>query len=164
MNKSITYWHRIGWYPILMLLVTMGCTAGGSHFSRSYHVADKFETGRLLADHQYYHFGYPHSPDALVAIRKGYTLTSQKWQSIALDERELKAWVERMTNQPGAEYNVFPNGAEIFNDQGEVIGAWYSVWQLPVLTFINKTAFTISDPVAVFPSSNRGDAVDRKLD
>lgn len=139
---------------LLLLFLMAGCAVGVSHFERSWETADVFEKGQLLEDHQYYYFGHPFSPDAVVAIRDGYELTSPKWQAVQPDPRQLKTWVERMLNQPGAEYNPFANGAKISNDHREVIGAWYSVWQLPVLEFTDKTAFNISDPVSIFPIGN----------
>lgn len=156
MNIFLSGLRRTSALWALAFMLSVGCTMSGPYFSRSFEVADEFEEGRLIENYSYYHFGRPHSPDALVAIRKDYTLTSPKWQPITVDERQLKEWVERMLNNPGAEYNSFPNGADIVNDEGEVFGAWYSVWQLPVLKFTGQKTFTISDPVAVFPMDNRG--------
>lgn len=145
----------IGCLLLFVLFSAAGCSVGGPHFHRSWNTAEVFENGELIKDHQYYYFGHPFAPDAVVAIKDGYELTSPKWQPVQLDQRQLKTWVERMLNQPGAEYNPFANGARISNDQSEVIGAWYSVWRLPVLKFTDETAFTISDPVSVFPLGNQ---------
>ena len=134
--------------------LTAGCAMGISHFDRSVSVSDTFENYRPLPDHQYYYNGLPYSPDAVVAIRKGYTLNSPYWHATDATEQKLRQWIREMLNNPGAEYNLDPNGANIFNDKGEIIGAWYSVWDFPLLKFISPTEFSISNPMTVFPPSN----------
>lgn len=63
--------------------------------------------------------------------------------------------VEGLLNNPGSEYNTEPNGGYISNAKGGVVGIWYSVWRLPLATFISDNEFAISQPVADFPRSNR---------
>ena len=136
-------------------LMLSGCNTGPSHFRRSVSASNAFEHYRVLPDHQYYYFGRPHAPVAMVAVQDGYRLDAPKWKTIDAGEAELREWVDRMRNQPGSEYNIEPNGAYIFNDSGSTIGVWYSVWRLPVVTFTSETDFSISDPMTVFPFTNK---------
>jgi hypothetical protein len=140
---------------IALQSILLACATGPVHFRRSYDVSDTFENAQLLSRHQYYYNGVPYSINAVVAIQKEYTLTSPHWHAVEMERASLRHMVDRMLNHPGSEYNTDPNGAYIFNDHGQVIGAWYSVWALPMLTFISDTEFTISQPMTVFPLSNR---------
>lgn len=140
---------------IALHAMLLACATGPVHFRRSYDVSHTFENAQLLSGHQYYYNGVPYSINAVVAIKKGYTLTSPHWHVVEMERAKLRRMVDGMLNHPGSEYNTDPNGAYIFNDSGQVIGVWYSVWVLPELTFISDTAFTISQPMTVFPLSNR---------
>lgn len=138
---------------LILMAVSLfaGCAAGLSHFERSVSLSNTFEKFKLLPDHQYYYNGLPYSPTAVVAVRKGYTLTSPHWHATEATEQKLRQWIQEMLNIPGSEYNMDPNGAYIFNDKGERIGAWYSVWDFPVLKFISATEFSISNPMTLWP-------------
>lgn len=147
-----TFWTRL---LLMCCLFLLACGAGPSHFRRSYDVSKAFEGSQLIAGYQYYLNGLPYSPDAVVAIRQGYTLKSPHWHAIDMDEKKIRRIVDEMLNNPGAEYNTEPNGAYILNDSGDVIGVWYSVWQLPLLSFKSENEFVISQPMTIFPRSNR---------
>jgi hypothetical protein len=154
MNAKISYTVAILVF-ISTALTLAGCGTGKVHFRRMVSASELFEQHRVLPGHQYYYFGRPHAPLAVVAIQQDYRLISAKWNPIDGDESVIKDLVARMRNQPGSEYNVDPNGAHILNNDGEIIGFWYSVWRLPVLQFTGENEFTISDPVTIFPYNNR---------
>ena len=155
MMRNTIAWLALFGSLIALHIFFLACATGPVHFRRSYDVSDTFENSKLLDDYQYYYNGLEYSPDAVVGIRKGYSLTSPDWDVVEMERAKLRHMVNEMLNNPGAEYNTDPNGAYIFNDLGKVIGVWYSVWALPVLTFISDTEFTISQPMTVFPLSNK---------
>lgn len=140
---------------VMVLVFLYGCSSGTSYFERSYTISEKFESFQLMPKYQYFYVGLADSPDALVGVRNGYALKSPHWHEVDMDEKKMRHMVDEMLNNPGAEYNIEPNGAYIFNGRGETIGVWYSVWALPLLTFMTDTDFSISYPMAVFPPSNR---------
>lgn len=150
------------WFSLLFLLFFWACALGPSHFRRSYDVSNTFEDFKLISQYQYYYNGLSSSPDAVVGIKPGYTLNSPHWHVVDLDAKRLRQMVEGMLNNPGSEYNTEPNGAYISNDKGDVVGIWYSVWKLPLATFTSDNEFSISQPVADFPRSNK-DPEERKL-
>lgn len=159
-NKTLTH---IGFWVLFCVaaFALAACTTGAYHFKRSVDVSDTFEKFSVLNDYRYYFAGNAYKPTALIGVQKGYTLTSPHWHPVTLDEKMLRVWMERMMMQSGAEYNVDPNGAYILDDQGNRIGVWYSVWQLPVLKFISEKELAISNPVTIFPFNNRrGDDFD----
>ncbi len=153
-NKTIT-WFVKGAVCAYAIFFLWACAIGPSHFRRSYNVSNSFENAQLINDHQYYYSGLPYRPDAVVGIRRGFHLKSPHWEPVDLDDRRLRHMVDEMLNNPGAEYNTEPNGAYIFDDNGETIGVWYSVWALPILKFTSENEFTISRPTINFPRSNK---------
>ena len=154
-TKNKTIFAGAGMLMVSLAMIVSGCNSGPAHFRRMVSASETFEQFRIVPGHQYYYFGLPHSPSAMVAIQEGYRLVSPNWTSVDIDKQTLKDMVARFLNQPGSEYNIDPNGAYILNDSGETIGLWYSVWQLPLLRFTGEKEFTISDPMTVFPINNR---------
>ncbi len=136
-------------------IILLACATGPAHFRRNFDVTDTFENYQLLSGYQYYYNGLEASPIAVVGIQKGYSLASPIWHAVEMDRAKLRRMVNNMLNTPDSEYNIDPNGADIFNDDGKVIGVWYSVWAFPILTFKSDTEFAISQPMTVFPLSNR---------
>lgn len=134
-----------------MTFLVSGCAAGFSHFERSVTVSETYENYDILPDHQYYYNGLPYSPDAVVAVKKGYTLNSPYWHASDVNKQKLSQWIQEMRNIPGSEYNLDPNGAYIFNEKGEQIGQWYSVWDFPVLKFISATEFYLPNLMTLWP-------------
>ena len=118
-------------------------------------MADTFEKYELIPGYLYYISGGDSKPLAIVGLADGYSLSSPDWRPVEPDSDQMRQWVDRMLEQPGAEYNTEPNGARILDPQGNPIGVWYSVWATPILKFQSGTEVAISRPMTIFPSSNR---------
>ena len=154
-KRNKTIFSVLGLFLFLLVVASSGCSSGPAHFKRRVSASDTFEQFNVLSHHQYYYFGRPDALLAMVAIEEGYRLASPRWTATDMDVLSLKSMVGKMLNQPGAEYNINPNGAYILDDDGETIGLWYSVWRLPLLRFTSEKEFTISDPQTIFPINNR---------
>ncbi|MGD8834369.1 MAG: hypothetical protein PVJ84_11665 [Desulfobacteraceae bacterium] len=154
-KRTHTIFSLPGLIIFSLVVATSGCSSGPAHFQRRVSASNTFERFNVLPHHQYYYFGRPDALLAVVAIDKGHRLNSPNWTATDMDEQTLKSMVGKMRNQPGAEYNIDPNGAYILDDDGETIGLWYSVWRLPLLRFTGEKEFTISDPHTIFPINNR---------
>jgi hypothetical protein len=163
MNSHQQHKRFFGW-GVAVLVISAACASGGSHFKRAVSVADAFEQYKLIPDYQYYISGRDDKPIAIVALREDYKLTSPHWRKVEPDREQLRKWVERMRMQPGAEFNMEPNGARVLDQQGNPIGAWYSVWATPLLNFESEKEIIISQPMTIFPSSNRNRGNDGEPD
>lgn len=155
--------NRIVWI-VALSVIAVGCASGGSHFKRAVSVADTFEQYELIPGYQYYISGGEYKPVAIVALRDGYELTTAHWRKVYPDREQLRKWIDRMRMQPGAEFNMEPNGARILNQKGDSIGAWYSVWATPLLKFQSEKTIAISRPMTVFPETNRNRGNDGEPD
>lgn len=143
--------HIRWWFVILSAAPLVACASGISHFDRRVSVSNTFENYELLPGYQYYYNGQSYGPDAVVAVRPGYKLVSPYWHAANPTQRQLRKWIEDMLNTPGSEFNQVPNGALILNDNGERIGVWYSVWDVPLLKFVSAKEFYISDLMMIWP-------------
>ena len=132
-----------------------GCATGTYHWNRAESATQTFMTAKIDTGYQYYISGHDFKPVAIVGIKKDYTLEKGDWQKVDVDSTRMRLWVERMLAQPGAEYNIEPNGAYILDNNGNAVGVWFSVFALPQVTFTSETSLAITRPMTVFPWSNR---------
>ena len=105
----------------LAVVFLMGRAAGTSHFMRRNSASSLFTSYQMLPGYSYYISGHPFKPTAIVGLQTEYQLDSPHWRAVNLDVAQLRTWVNRMQEQPGAEYNVEPNGAYIVDNQGSLV-------------------------------------------
>jgi hypothetical protein len=74
---------------IAVTTILSGCAIGPVHFQRKLSASEPFEQPRVLTGHQYYAFGHPQKPLALVAIQNDYRLVSPKWAPIDVDPQVI---------------------------------------------------------------------------
>lgn len=151
--KKRNNWVCVLW-GVSTAVIIAACAGGAYNFRRSYDVSRIFEDHNVLPDYRYYISGNSYKPLAIVGLRKEYRVDSPHWQQANPDSEQLADWMLRLLNQPGAEYNLKPNGARILDNQGSPIGIWYSVWALPRLSFKSENVIDIGLPMTVFPPSN----------
>ena len=106
-------------------LLLAGCAASGTlgRLEPSTAVDRDFENAVVLPGHAYFATGSANNPDAVIAIDGRYTLVTDRWRSVAVTERQLKEWVDRLTNMRG--YGLETFGAKILGPQNQYIGVWY---------------------------------------
>ena len=86
--------------------------------------SDAFESGTVLPDHAYYYTGSEMNPNAIIAIYSDYTLETDRWKSVDATAKQLKDWVDMITDFRG--YGLRTLGSDILGPHGEYIGIWYS--------------------------------------
>ena len=153
-----------GLFFISSVIFLAGCVAGSAHFKRTVSASNSFENHQLMPAYNYYYSGHSAKPVAVIGLKEDYKVASDAWVAVKLDETKLRTWIDRMMMQPGAEYNMEPNGAYILDDSGEPIGIWYSVYELPQLTVVSDKVVAISRPNTIFPHSNRNPGGDDRED
>ena len=91
------------WRPLLVLLLilTVACTANYGRLQRSNDVSKVFERHEVLADHAYYATGPEARPTAILAIHRSYTLKPGLWRSVEMTPELLSRLVDAMTDQLG---------------------------------------------------------------
>ena len=125
--------HNIRKIMVLGTVLTIttlffACMAGmANHGSNKLSDAarDKIENFQVLPDYNYYYIGSNVHPDALIAVHKSYTVTSEgMWIKVESSDKQLKYLVETIQKN----LSPSPDGYDILDPQGKKIGFYYSKW------------------------------------
>jgi len=117
-------------FLMLLLLAAMSaimtaCSTGAyGRLDFKLSVNDIFESGQVLASHNYYYIGPDAEPDAIMAIDKKFQLAPSLWKEIRLTPAQLQAWVDRIDNRYRIRNRYL--GAFILDQYGNQVGLWYS--------------------------------------
>lgn len=138
-------------------MLILSCAMGSRvYFTGSNDIAQEFETGTLLPDHQYYYGGPKAKPNAIVAIHKDYVLDSPHWHLLThFSAADLKSLAQTTIFVGGIEYKTSPNGARIIVPGGEQAGVWYSAFEYPIIRMMGEKRLYIADPIPCLPSDTQ---------
>ena len=134
---------------VIMMAAIAGCAAGsGARLDRSQEVFDGFMAGTVLTGYTYYTTGMENNPDAILGIKGGTTLKTERWKERKMTGQLLKQMVGEMNSAYGA-VGAGLLGSAVLNDQGEQIGVWYSPVGMATVEMITATEVRVSPPNAV---------------
>ena len=137
--------------PVTLLAVGLTVLAlaacGGSYGSlkRSSEVASQFESLEINPDYNYFYSGSDAKPRAIIGLANDYTLVSKLWKPVMLTPGRLNGWIQQITNFKGYTFRTL--GSNILNDQGEVIGIWYSMEDFTTIRMLGDKQVSIYPPV-----------------
>ena len=126
---------------ILLLLFITSCAAKNTSQIRENHkVTQIFRSYTVVPDYNYYYYGIPDLPDAIIGIDKKLTVQSRLWQNMTLTEESLNKLVidlDRFAtgSEFAPQYNNRYRGAYIFDPEGNNVGIWYSKYDWGVFEF-----------------------------
>ena len=103
-----------------------------------------FQTYQVLADHKYYITGQGNIPHAIIGIQDSFKLRSGIWKAVEITTPMLRNWVTRMDNI----YGYPPYGSRILDDNGQLLGIWYSSkqWTTVIIEENNEIAVLAPEP------------------
>jgi len=134
---------------VLVMVVITACAAGSSaRLDRSKEVLNGFLAGTVLPGYTYYTTGMPNNPDAILGIKEGVKLKTDRWKERELTEQLLRRLVGAM-NAMYAATSFGLLGSGVLNDQGEQIGVWYSPVGATTVEMLGPTEVRVSPPNAV---------------
>lgn len=81
---------------------------------------------RVDPEMRYYLSGSDLYPNAIIGIKKSWTLVSDLWKPIELDPGKLQELIFNIKSQ-GLGTGDLPYGYGIFDDRGGMIGDWFSL-------------------------------------
>ena len=105
-----------------LLLVTGACAQNYGRFTIDPQVANDFRTGAVQPELRYYYQGRDTMPYAIIGIDRSYQVPSKYWIAFDPDPEQLK----KMSGNIFQEIRDTPYGARIMDEDGTVIGVWYS--------------------------------------
>jgi hypothetical protein len=114
--------------PVLALVlvwaaVTLsGCLQNYGRLQSSPDVTTDFKKYAVSDDYTYYYFGWAGAPDAIIGIRQGIRIESDRWKPVDFTKVSMQHLVDRVGNRDP----VSRNGAYIVDPKGERIGIWFS--------------------------------------
>ena len=124
---------------LLILLVLAGllsnCTAttiqNAGTIRESGDITRKYRDLTIDPNYNYYWSGTELNPDAIMGLDKNLTVQSKFWHQIDLDKEQLEYWVtwgDRQTVDEGFSLRYLGKymGAYIVDNEGKVVGDWYS--------------------------------------
>ena len=112
---------------------------------RNREVTRAFETSQISAEYNYYTHGLGNIPYAIIGIDKRYKLRKGLWKPVSLTPQKLRGWIRQMD----IVYDGFqPYGFHILDDNGKVIGVWYSSkqWTTIILEEDDQVAVFTPEP------------------
>ena len=86
-----------------------------------------FESYSVNPTYRYYISGSDVYPNALIGLSRDYHLDPETlWKEVQMTPKEMKEIVDHMKAR-ASQLMQFPQGFNLVDDQGRVIGVWYSI-------------------------------------
>jgi hypothetical protein len=111
---------------------TFACIACAGTLSKNYGnfepdkaITQVFETYQVNPDINYYISGSDVHPNAIMGLKKNYTLEESLWRKIEMTPKKLRDLVEGMQKR-ASETGLFLSGWSMRDTGGREIGVWYS--------------------------------------
>ena len=133
--------------PLLLLTLAAllsSCTAttlqNPGTLRESNDITQKYRSLTIDPNYNYYWSGTELDPDAIMGIDKNLTVQSKFWHQIDLDKEQLEYWVkwsdrQRYDERISSRYLGYYMGAYILDNEGKVVGDWYSRKDLGIFEF-----------------------------
>ena len=139
---------------VLMLLVTAGCAVGTGQYgsaTKSTAVDRVFLSGPLPAEYRYYYNGVKSEPTAILGLRREYSLRSDFWTEIDLNDHQMREW-RKFFLQSMTWYDDLSNGRMTYDgyrlsdQQGKNVGILYSRYGWIVIEFLPGNGILVYPP------------------
>ena len=136
------------------VLWLLGCSADYGAMIRDPQVTTAFKTNRPLDNHIYYYREWLGEPIAVVGIRKGYTLDSERWFEVDLNEVPLdRLWARMMTRD-----TTNFNGSKLFDPAGNEMGVLFTDYEGATIKMKSATVIDFITPYGI-PQNGDSDSV-----
>jgi ATP-dependent exoDNAse (exonuclease V) alpha subunit len=114
-NSAISVW--------MAALLLAACAAGNYGVLRTNPEVERtFKARQALEGHTYYYYGWIGEPDAVIGIHEDYTLESNRWIRVDLEETPVGLLMDRMTRRDPTNFR----GAVLKDPDGNRMGVWFS--------------------------------------
>ena len=139
---------------VLMVLITAGCAAGTGQYgsaAKSIAVDRIFRSGPLPEEYRYFYNGVKSEPAAILGLSREYSLRSDFWTEINLDDRQMRDWrrffVQSMTwYDDRSQGRMSYDGYRLSDQQGKTVGILYSRYGWIVIEFLPDNGILVHPP------------------
>ncbi len=131
---------------LLSLILTgcAGCPDCGS-IVQDHRITQKFNAATIEPNYRYYYSGNESEPDAIIGVKKEYSLEGGYWHEVELTEKKLKWWVTSIESSRGLYHEEY-NGYEVKTPGGEVTGVYYSRMEWVIIRYPRENVIYVSEP------------------
>ncbi len=126
-------WHLLILLALAVLLSNCTATAiqNAGTIRESGDITRKYRSLTIDPAYNYFYSGPELNPNAIMGIDNKLTVQSKFWHQVDLDKEQLEYWVkwgDRQSSDEGFSRRYLGRfmGAYILDDQGQVVGDWYS--------------------------------------
>lgn len=133
---------------LTIFLALTGCAAGEyGDLRRDIALTDTFEANLVLPGYNYYFAGSRTMPDAILGLKKEYTLNESYWKPIELTEVQLTRWTELIGHyyQPSYQHHLY-FAYHIYDPDDQQIGVWYGYTDQTSIIKTGPATYTIYPP------------------
>jgi hypothetical protein len=133
--------------PAVVCLAVLALAACGGRYGslqRSAETNYKFESLEISDQYNYYYTWAYYKPMAIIGLKKDHTLITKLWKPVDLTPKRLGGWIEQMQDFSGYSRRNF--GSNILDDQGRVIGIWYSPEDFTAIRMLEDKQLWIYPP------------------
>jgi hypothetical protein len=119
---------------LLAVLLLSGCLGG--RYGNIYpdgQVSRDFDSFKIDPGVNYYYSGPDLYPNALIGLKKEYTLDSDLWKPFNPTPASFRDMILHM-QEKAREYREFQYGFIMYDDKGKPIGVWYSILKARTFT------------------------------
>jgi hypothetical protein len=127
--------------PVLLALCLVITACAGPMFRNYGRIApsseanQSFQTYQVNPEFRYYITGSEIHPNALIGLHRNYQLDpNTTWKEVDMTPEKMKDFIQGMQSK-ASEFDKYPQGFNLIDDKGKVIGVWYSI--LSALTFVH---------------------------
>lgn len=114
---------------LLGLLIVTGCAgANYGQLKMNDDITKLYETYRMDPDANYFTSGSDTYPNAIVGLKKAYTMDSDLWKFIAPTPEQFRSLINDMQVRGTERVGRRIVGFAILDPQGKEIGTWYSIF------------------------------------
>jgi hypothetical protein len=163
MIKIRKFWHPtpVSDLVLFVLFLALSACAGNYGLMQQNAKVDQiFKNYQVLADYKYYFSGPETRPEAILGVRRDYTLETTQWTQVSLTEKQLKEWVDGLYFYFHDLTHNRPYGSVILDPSGKQIGIWYSIWDYTPVIFKGDNIVQIYPPIMPDPFDAGGDKED----
>ncbi len=141
--------HKFGNFLVIILagFALSGCAqcVDCGRMVMDHRVTSVFTSATINPDYRYYYSGNEAEPDAIMGLRKEYTLTGGYWYEKELTQEHLAWWVDNIETSRVL-FADGPNGFEIVRPDGGIAGLYYSRLEWVVIKFPEPGVIYVSTP------------------
>ena len=124
---------------ILMLTLTVGCTAKYGNYNRDTEIYDAFVNNRVPPEYRYYYYHSGSHPIAVIGVEKKYDASSRMWREVEPNTEEFSELVKWTWE----DVDWYRYAARINDPSGRQVGIMYTSVRTVAIKFTDDNRIVV---------------------